>query len=106
MASPKVSCGSRVVSRPCCGEEIDEQLADGIDAGLVVAAAVGVHGLAQQGEHGLLGRAIGDLGFCGPQPYPCLDDLAGTFRGSVRADQWCLCHGSDTHPSSDAAQDS
>ena len=46
-------------------EEIDEKLADGIDPSLVVAAAVGVHRIAQQGEHGfLLGRQpISDLGF-------------------------------------------
>src|SRR5262249_37183978 len=38
-------------------EEVDEPLADGIDAGLVMAAAVDVHDLGQQRQHGLLLRA-------------------------------------------------
>ena len=65
MASPKVSCGSRVVSRPCCGEEIDEALADRVDASLVVAAAVGVHRVAQQVQHRLLlgGQPFSDFRF-------------------------------------------
>ena len=47
------------------GEKIDEQLADGIDPGLVVAAAVGVHRIAKQGDHGVLlrGEPLRDLGF-------------------------------------------
>jgi len=47
------------------GKEVDEALADRVDAGLVVAAAVGVHRVAQQVEHGILlaGEPAGDLGF-------------------------------------------
>ena len=59
----EVSLGSREVTRPCCCEEVDEAPADGVDAGLVVAAAVDVHDLGQQRQHGLLLRAepLGDL---------------------------------------------
>ena len=38
-------------------EEGDEAPADGVDAGLVVAAAVDVHELGQERQHGLLLRA-------------------------------------------------
>ena len=47
------------------GEEVDEALADRVDAGLVVAAAVDVHRVAQQVQHRLLlrGQPVGDLRF-------------------------------------------
>ena len=46
-------------------EERDEAPPHGVDAGLVVAAAVDVHELGQEGQHGLLLRAepLGDLCF-------------------------------------------
>ena len=62
MASPKRSLGSTVGEQALLLEEADEALPDGVDAGLVVAAAVDVHDLAQQRQHRLLlrGQPIGD----------------------------------------------
>ena len=63
MALPKRSLRLDVCEQALLLEETDEARADGVDACLVVAAAVDVHGLAQQRQHRLFlrGQPVGDL---------------------------------------------